>query len=171
MESPCHGMAPGETIGDHWGDRQRDGQTHCQDLSESGVCLTGCKQPEIERSGRVVVPAEKTSSRQKNHQSIKIRTCRGGEQQQQRDAEAAARVRPSTVVPTVANHGINRTQLCMALPSRMLKPMRTSRLHNHFFGKYTVRIQDRSSLYDSFLDFVVVHFAEKLNSHPKKSSC
>ncbi|VDO78865.1 unnamed protein product [Heligmosomoides polygyrus] len=39
--------------------------------NQSGVCLTGCKQPEIERSGRVVVPAEKTSSRQKDHQSIK----------------------------------------------------------------------------------------------------
>ncbi|VDP05944.1 unnamed protein product, partial [Heligmosomoides polygyrus] len=60
-----------ETIRDHWNDSQRDGQTHSQDLSESGVCLTGCKQPEIERSGRVEVPAEKTSSRQKNHQSIK----------------------------------------------------------------------------------------------------
>ncbi|VDO77462.1 unnamed protein product [Heligmosomoides polygyrus] len=40
--------------------------------AESGVCLTGCKQPEIERSGRVVVPAEKTSSRQ-DHQSIKVK--------------------------------------------------------------------------------------------------
>ncbi|VDP57040.1 unnamed protein product [Heligmosomoides polygyrus] len=40
--------------------------------TESGVCLTGCKQPEIERSGRVVVPTEKTSSRQKDHQSIKF---------------------------------------------------------------------------------------------------
>ncbi|VDO90635.1 unnamed protein product [Heligmosomoides polygyrus] len=40
-------------------------------VDESGVCLTGCKQPEIERSGRVVVPVEKTSSRQKDHQSIK----------------------------------------------------------------------------------------------------
>ncbi|VDO22615.1 unnamed protein product, partial [Heligmosomoides polygyrus] len=47
--------------------------THSQDLSESGVCLTGCKQPEIERSGRVVVPAEKISSRQKDHQSIKVK--------------------------------------------------------------------------------------------------
>ncbi|VDO97083.1 unnamed protein product [Heligmosomoides polygyrus] len=39
---------------------------------ESGVCLTGCKQPEIERSGRVVVSVEKTSRRQKDHQSIKV---------------------------------------------------------------------------------------------------
>ncbi|VDP42501.1 unnamed protein product [Heligmosomoides polygyrus] len=29
-----------ETIRNHWDDRQRDGQTHSQDLSESGVCLT-----------------------------------------------------------------------------------------------------------------------------------
>ncbi|VDP34030.1 unnamed protein product [Heligmosomoides polygyrus] len=55
---------------DHWDDRQRYGQAHSHDLSENGVRLTGCKQPEIERSGRVVVPAEKTSSRQKDHQSI-----------------------------------------------------------------------------------------------------
>ncbi|VDP45404.1 unnamed protein product [Heligmosomoides polygyrus] len=43
-------------------------------VAESGVCLTGCKQPEIERSGRVVVPAEKekTSNRQKDHQCIKV---------------------------------------------------------------------------------------------------
>ncbi|VDP34748.1 unnamed protein product [Heligmosomoides polygyrus] len=51
------------TIRDHWDDRQRDGQTHSQDLSESGVRFTGCKQLEIERSGRVVVSVEKTSSR------------------------------------------------------------------------------------------------------------
>ncbi|VDO86304.1 unnamed protein product [Heligmosomoides polygyrus] len=43
-------------------------------IVESGVCLTGCKQPEIERSGRVVVPAEKTSSRQKDHPSIKVKS-------------------------------------------------------------------------------------------------
>uniref|UniRef100_A0A183GLP6 40S ribosomal protein S29 n=1 Tax=Heligmosomoides polygyrus TaxID=6339 RepID=A0A183GLP6_HELPZ len=49
-------------------------QTHSQGLSESGICLTGCKQPEIERSGRVVVPAEKSSSRQKDHQSIKLKS-------------------------------------------------------------------------------------------------
>ncbi|VDO68101.1 unnamed protein product [Heligmosomoides polygyrus] len=61
-----------ETIRDHWDDHQRDGQTHSRDLSESGGCLTGCKQIEIERSGRVVVLAEKTSSRQKDHQSIKV---------------------------------------------------------------------------------------------------
>ncbi|VDP57768.1 unnamed protein product [Heligmosomoides polygyrus] len=69
-------------IRDHWDDRQRDGQTHSQDLSENGVCLIGCKQPEIERSGRVVIPTEKTSSRQKDHQSIKVSKlkamCSGG---------------------------------------------------------------------------------------------
>ncbi|VDO99157.1 unnamed protein product [Heligmosomoides polygyrus] len=40
-----------ETIRDHWDDSLRDGQTLSQDLSESGVYLTGCKQPEIEQSG------------------------------------------------------------------------------------------------------------------------
>ncbi|VDP33226.1 unnamed protein product [Heligmosomoides polygyrus] len=37
-----------ETIRDHWDDHQRDEQTHSQDVSESGVCLTGCKLPEID---------------------------------------------------------------------------------------------------------------------------
>ncbi|VDL73683.1 unnamed protein product [Nippostrongylus brasiliensis] len=51
-----------ETIRDHWDDRQQDGQTHFQSLSENVVSLTGCKLTEIKRSGRVVVPAEKISS-------------------------------------------------------------------------------------------------------------
>ncbi|VDO77233.1 unnamed protein product [Heligmosomoides polygyrus] len=41
-------------------------------VAESGGCLTGCKLPEIDQSGRVVVSTEKTSSRQKVHQSINM---------------------------------------------------------------------------------------------------
>ncbi|EYB82200.1 hypothetical protein Y032_0364g3547 [Ancylostoma ceylanicum] len=53
-----------ETGRDHWDNHRHDGPTRLQSISDNEVWRTGCKPPGIVLYGGVVVPAEKTASRE-----------------------------------------------------------------------------------------------------------